>query len=178
MDIKDAQRDMTLAYVLGAPGIFVSGVVWLVAATVWWRLGLNTGFAALFVGGMAIMPGSVLLARLVFRAPKATPGNPLERLALESTFLLFAGLFIAWRLLTVAPDLAFPVVAIAIGARYFVFRTLYDDAVYWLLGGLLLLAGGLAALRPQLLPGNIAFAVAALELGFATVMLARRRRIG
>jgi hypothetical protein len=102
-------------------------------------------------------------------------GNPLDRLGLESTAMLFAGIFIAYALLRAAPALVFPVMAIAIGARYFVFRTIYDEPVYWLLGGLLA-ALGIAAMLGLPIPGNIALVAGAVEVVFAIVLLARWRR--
>lgn len=114
MDLKTAQNDMANAYVNGAPGVAVSGLAWIVAGLVWMRAGIQTGFTALFIGGMLIVPLSLVAARLLFRAPKPAKDNPLERLALESTFTLFAGIVIAYGLLQVAPAAAFPIMAIII----------------------------------------------------------------
>jgi hypothetical protein len=164
MEIAAAQQDMSRAYVRGAPGVFVSGVVWLIAGALWQTRDLATGFAALFVGGILIFPVSTLLCRLAFRAPKASLGNPLERLALESTFMLFAGIFLAWCFLQAAPELTFPAMAVAIGVRYFVFRTVYGSAIYWVLGGCLAAAGVVAALDVIALPVNVALLVGAIEI--------------
>lgn len=164
MQMAAAQKDMAAAHVRGAPGVLVSGLVWLLAGGVWARYGLSAGFTALFVGGILIFPASLFISRLVFRAPKASQGNPLERLALESTFVLFAGLFLAWCCLRVAPDLTFPAMAVAIGVRYFVFRTIYGDPVYWILGGAIAIAGGLAALQIVTLTVNLALMVGAIEV--------------
>ncbi len=172
MDIAAAQREMRAAYRDGAPGIVVSGLVWLIAGAVWLRFGVATGFAALFVGGMVIFPASVALSRTVFRAPPASAANPLQRLGLETTFLLFAGILIAWLLLRVAPELTFPVMAITIGARYAVFRSVYGDARYWAFGGVVVALGAVAALGR--LPINVALAVGAVELAFAAILFARR----
>ncbi|MFC7380194.1 DUF7010 family protein [Brevundimonas sp. GCM10030266] len=170
MQIEAAQQDMAAAHVRGAPGVLVSGLVWLIAGGVWTQQGVATGFTALFVGGILIFPASLLISRLVFRAPKASPGNPLERLALESTFVLFAGLFLAWCFLRVAPELAFPAMAVAIGVRYFVFRTVYGNAIYWVLGGALAIVGGLAAIQIVTLPVNTALIVGAVEVCLSVVI--------
>ncbi|HEY0926016.1 DUF7010 family protein [Brevundimonas sp.] len=176
MQITAAQQDMAAAHVRGAPGVLVSGLVWLIAGGVWAHHDLATGFTALFVGGILIFPASLLISRLVFRAPKAARGNPLERLALESTFVLFAGLFLAWCFLRVAPELAFPAMAVAIGVRYFVFRTVYGAAIYWILGGALAITGALAALRIVTLPVNVALIIGAVEVGFSIVIFLRRKK--
>ena len=178
MQIADAQQDMARAHVHGAPGVFVSGLVWLSAGGLWARYGVETGFLALFIGGVLIFPASLLMARVVFKAPRATPGNPLERLALESTFILFAGIFLAWCFLQVAPALAFPAMAIAIGVRYLVFSTVYGDRTYWILGGALATLGGLVAAQVLVLPINLAVVVGGTEVLFSGVLLGLGRKRG
>ena len=106
-----AQQDLARAYAGGAPGVLVSGLVWLIAGAVWQFHGTMAAFAALFVGGMAIHPLGVLIERIAFKGPKATVGKPLETLAIEATIPLFVGVLIAWVLLVRAPDLAIPVFA-------------------------------------------------------------------
>lgn len=171
MQIAAAQQDMARAHVRGAPGVLVSGLVWLIAGLVWERSGVATGFMALFVGGVLIFPLSLLVSRLVFRAPAAARGNPLERLALESTFTLMAGIFLAWCFLRVAPELAFPAMAVAIGVRYLVFRTVYGNAIYWALGAALAGLGGVVAAQIVALPVNVALVVGAIEVLFSGVIL-------
>lgn len=174
MTLTQAQRDLALANVGGAPGVLVSGVVWLVAGAVWMRAGVAAGFAALFVGGMLIVPIALLIAR-VARAPQLGKGNPLERLGLEATVVLFAGLAVAYALLDAAPGLVFPVMALTIGARYFSFRTLYGDPLYWLLGGLLAAAGTLALFAAVAWPGNVAVVVGGVEVALAAILFVRHR---
>lgn len=164
MHIATAQEEMSRAHVHGAPGVFVSGLVWLIAGWLWARYGVEQGFYGLFVGGILIFPGSLVLARLVFRAPKAAAGNPLERLALESTGILFGGIFLAYCFIRVAPQLAFPAMAVAIGVRYLVFCTVYGNRIYWVLGGALAIFGGLAATQAISLPVNLALVVGVIEI--------------
>lgn len=173
MDFSGAQRDLASTNVGGAPGVLVSGLVWLIAGVVWMRFGVVSAFAALFVGGMLIVPAALAIERMVFSAPKASLGNPLERLGLESTFVLFAGILIGYGLLQVAPQLAIPALAITIGARYFTFRTLYDEPLFWLLGALIATAAAFAALGLAYLPGNLALIVGVIEVGFAALLLTR-----
>ena len=176
MEFNAAQREMSQAHVGGAPGILVSGLAWLCAGIVWSQRGTVTAFAALFVGGMLIVPVSLLMCRLLFRAPKPSPANPLERLGLETAFFLFGGLAIGYAALQVAPELALPAFAIIIGARYTSFRSLYDEPLYWVLGGLIAMAGALVMFRIVALPGNLAIIVGVIELVLAGVVLARQRR--
>lgn len=169
-----AQHDLSRAYAGGAPGVLVSGLVWLIAGTVWQLHGTTAAFAALFFGGMAIHPLGILIERVAFRGPKATIGKPLETLAIEATIPLFTGLLIAWVLLVRAPDLAIPVFAAIVGARYFLFRTMYGDTAYWALGAAILLAAALALFGIGL-PLNLGFLVGIIELIAAALILQRWR---
>ncbi len=167
-----AQRDLAQAYAGGAPGVLASCLVWLVAGAVWQFHGITTAFAALFFGGMAIHPLGVLIERIAFRGPKATIGKPLETLAIEATIPLFVGVMIAWVLLVRAPELAIPTFAAIVGARYFLFRTLYGEAAYWMLGAAIVAAAG-AAMFGIRLPLNLGFVVGIVELVAAAIILQR-----
>lgn len=169
-----AQHDLARAYAGGAPGVLVSGLVWLIAGAIWQLHGTMAAFAALFVGGMAIHPLAVVIERTAFKAPKPTMGKPLETLAIEATIPLFVGVLIAWVLLVRAPDLAIPTFAAIVGARYFLFRTMYGDIAYWVLGGAILLVAALA-LFGIFLPVNLGFLVGIVELVAAALILRRWR---
>lgn len=174
MELQVAQNAMRIANAGGAPGVFVSGIVWLISGLAWLRLGVIPAFGVLFVGGMAIVPGALFIARVVLRAPKPVVGNPLDRLGLESTFPLFAGLLIAYALLRINPQAVFPVMAITIGARYFTFRTIYGQPIYWLLGSLLVAVGSTAVLGLVTWPINLAILAGSLEVLLAIVLFVRR----
>ncbi len=169
-----AQQDLSRAYAGGAPGVFVSGLVWLIAGAVWQLHGINAAVIALFIGGMAIHPLGMLIERTAFHGPKATIGKPLETLAIEATIPLFVGVMIAWVLLVRAPDLAISTFAAVIGARYFLFRTMYGETAYWALGGAILLVAGLALFGFRL-PLNLGFLVGAIELVASACILQRWR---
>lgn len=173
MNIDEAQRGISRAYVGGAPGVLVSGLVWLVAGLVWSRAGAADAFHALFVGGMAIFPVSTLVARFALRAPAVDPANPLNRLGLESTFVLLAGVLVGYVMLRVKPELAIPTVSVVMGARYFAFRTVYGQVLYWALAGAICLVGTLAVFGRLLPVGNLAVQVAVIEVGLGLVLLWR-----
>jgi hypothetical protein len=174
MELKAAQSAMRNTHVGGAPGVLVSGVVWVVAGLVWLRLDVPHAFTVLFFGGMAIVPVAMFIARVMMRAPKHPGKNPLDLLGLESTLFLFAGLLIAYTLLRLNPAAVFPVMAITIGARYFTFRTIYGDAVYWLLGAALIVVGGSALLGLVVWPINVAVVAGLVEVGFAVLLFIKR----
>ncbi len=176
MTIADAQRHIRHTYVGGAPGVLVSALVWLVAAVVEIRTDTATGFAALFIGGMAIFPLSRLVAAIFFRRRGRAASNGLTGIALESTIAMIGGLFAAWLLLRAGtPELVFPVAAIAVGTHYFPFKTLYGDRIYWLLAAAITLAGFAGIFAADVLPVGTAFIVAAVEAAFGIVMLMRSK---
>lgn len=127
---------------------------------------------ALCIGGALIFPLSLAVGRL-FGAPGVSKGNPLNRLGLEVTFPLFAGLIIAFGLLPWSENFALAALAIVIGARYFAFATLYRDRVYWLLGAVLFLIGTGFAIQGDLLPIHVTLAVGSAELLFAALLFTR-----
>lgn len=85
MDFGEAQKNMRWAYVNGGLGVLVSGIIWVVAGLVTQNVSLTYGMAALFFGGMAIHPLSLLLERLNYRREKVVASNPLEMLPLQTT---------------------------------------------------------------------------------------------
>jgi hypothetical protein len=76
MQLRDAQRDMRRAYVNGGVGIFVSGLVWVIAGAVTFYVNLFSGMATLFLGGMLIHPLSLFLARRVYHRAKGACAEP------------------------------------------------------------------------------------------------------
>lgn len=175
MDLRTAQNAMRIAHVSGAPGVLVSGVVWVVAGLILSRSDVTHAFTVLFFGGMAIVPVALFIARVMMRAPKPVGKNPLDRLGLESTFSLFAGLLIAYALLRVDERTVFPIMAVTIGARYFTFRTIYDETLYWVLGAALIAIGGSSVLGRLTWPINLALVTGLVEVAFAVVLFARHR---
>lgn len=146
MDFKDAQQDMNFAYFGGGTGVLVSGVTWCTAGLFAIIYTDQISMVALFFGGMLIHPLSILLAKLLKRTGKHLSNNPLGKLAIESTTILFIGLFLAFYVSSLKVEWFFPIMLMAIGVRYLIFNTLYDNKIYWLLGGILMVAGMLCIL--------------------------------
>lgn len=176
MTILEAQNDLRRAYVGGGPGVFVSALIWAAAAWVERGHGVGPAFALLFFTGMLIFPLATLIARTLFRRDKEAPDNPLGRTALESTIAMLGGLFAAWLFLPFEPGYVFPLAAIAVGTHYAVFKTVYGDNLFWLLGALVAAVGFLSIYKVFLLPGGPIVAVAAIELIFAVVLTMRAIR--
>jgi hypothetical protein len=146
MNIKQSQKDMRFAYINGAPGMFVSGVVWLISGVISYQVSPQASILALFIGGMFIHPLSMLIAKASKRPGNHTKGNPLAPLAIESTFLLFIGLFIAFSAFQLKPELFFPIMLMIIGGRYLLFQSMYGLKLYWFVGAALALSGMLCIL--------------------------------
>lgn len=164
--IADAQRDMRAGYFGGAPGMFASAVVWLVAGVVAVTGTPERAIAALFLGGMVIHPFGVLLAKALGRSGAHTRGNPLGTLALETTIILLLGLPLAYVVAQAHITWFFPAMLLVIGGRYLTFATLYGMRIYWACGTTLIVAGGLmVAMNAPFQVG--AFAGAAIEAAFA-----------
>lgn len=170
-----AQRDMRSAYLGGAPGVLVSGLVWAVAGCVATWISPQRAVWALFVGGVFIHPVAVLLTRLLGRAGRHAPGNPLGALGMATTFWMIMMLPLAYGVSLLRIDLFFPAMLFVIGGRYLCFQTLYGYRLYWIFGAVLALAGyGLAKLNAPVALGG--FAGAVIETVFACLLLAGARR--
>jgi len=78
-----------------------------------------------FFGGMLIFPFSILISKVLKRSGKHDSKNPLSRLALESTALLFIGLFIAYVVNSKEPLWFYTIMLMTIGGRYLIFQSLF-----------------------------------------------------
>ncbi len=141
MDMRDAQKQMRFAFVSGAPGALVSGLVWIIAGLIAKFHSFQFSILALFFGGMLIHPLSILISSQVNKSKTDTKDNPFVKLALEGTIFLFVGLFIAFTLSRSRPELFYPIMLLIIGARHLTFQTIYGLKTYWILGGVLLALG-------------------------------------
>lgn len=175
MTLEDYQADLRRSYVGGGPGAIVSGLVWATAAIMLAQSGVNAGFLTLFFGGMVIFPISALLCRMVFGREGVVPGNPGGRIVVETLPGMFVGLFVAWLFIQTDPTLVFPIAAMAVGAHYFNFRTAYGDMPYYVLGGLMVAVGALAALTDILTPLHTAGLIAAIEIAFGMYLTVQNR---
>jgi hypothetical protein len=169
MDLPKAQADMRNGYLSGAPGVAVSGLVWLAAAAVVWTQGVRSGVLTLFFGGMVIHPLAVFVARLLGRPGTHSKDNPLGRLALEGTGILLLGVALAYALSTFHVEHFFPVMLVVIGGRYLTFQTLYGMRLYWLCG-IALAAAGLVSFVTRIPAAHVALIGGALEVLFSVAL--------
>lgn len=141
MEFEEAQKDMEFSYFGGGAGVFASGLVWCMAGLIALLQSNQTSMLALFVGGMFIHPLGMLFSKVLRRPGGHKPENPLGKLALESTAIIFFGLFLAFTVAELKIEWFYPIMLLAIGVRYLIFNTLYGAKVYWFLGACLMLSG-------------------------------------
>jgi len=173
MNIERAQEQMRHAYFGGAPGMLVSAAVWALAGGVASGGAFVNAVWTLFIGGMAIHPLGLLLAKALGR-PGSAKGNPLDRLAFESTITMILALPLAYGVSLHRADWFFPAMLLVIGGRYVVFASIYGLRLYWACGAVLAAAAYGAAVI-HLAPAPAAFAGAAIEAIFALGLFARMR---
>lgn len=174
MRIEDAQKDMRTAYLDGGSGVLVSGIVWLVSGILAIYTTAQITILVFFFGGMLIHPLGIVLDKLFKRTGKHQKENPFGKLALESTILLFIGLFIAYVIFQQVPNWFFPVMLMIIGGRYLIFQTIYGLKVYWALGGVLIAAGVATLMTNQ--PFNVpVLAGGIIELVFSVFIIRKSK---
>jgi hypothetical protein len=141
MNFKEAQSDMRSSYYGGGPGALISGIVWIAAAIAALISSQQISVLVFFLGGMLIHPLGILLSKAFKCSGKHKKENPLAALAMESTILLFVGLFIAYCIFQIRPQWFFAIMILIIGARYLVFSSIYGMRIYWVFGAVLIAAG-------------------------------------
>jgi len=174
MSIEEAQKDMRNAYLGGGSGVLISGLVWLAAGILAIYTSKQTSLIVFFVGGMLIYPLEVVIDKLFKRSGKHVKENPLGKLAMESTAILFIGLYLVLCFFQTQPNWLYPIMLMIIGVRYLVFQTIYGMRIYWILG-LILIAAGFIGLN--LTQSFYAFGIIGgiIELIFALVIIQKSK---
>ncbi|MEO5944997.1 MAG: hypothetical protein ABIP30_12960, partial [Ferruginibacter sp.] len=129
--ISQAQADMSRGYANGAPGMIVSGLIWLTAAIVSFKFSDKQAVWTLLIGGMFIFPISVLACKLIRISGAHTKGNPLGNLAMEGTIFMIVCLPLAYGLSLQHTEWFFQGMLLIIGGRYLTFATIYGNKLYW-----------------------------------------------
>ena len=169
---EEHQREMRHAYYDGAPGVLVSGLVWITAALVCHQLGMHKAVWTLFIGGALIHPIGTIVEKALGRPAKTSKANALHQLAMASTIWLIVCCAMAYGLYLLKPELFFPAMMATIGCRYLVFATLYGRFVFWTFGGTLLVAAYLAY-HFTVPPAAAAGLGGSIEIFFAILVFSR-----
>jgi hypothetical protein len=131
--IEDAQSDMRIGYANGSFGVIISGIIWLISASISYYFSANTAIWTLLIGGALISPISSVMEKFIgLNGHKA--GNPLRNLAMESTVWMIMCLPLAYGLSLQKVEWFFQAMLLIIGGRYLIFATLFGKKVYWFLG--------------------------------------------
>jgi hypothetical protein len=139
--LKDAQADMRAGYAYGSAGVFVSGMIWMLAGFFTIYYSDQRGILTLIIGGMFIFPIATLLEKLTGISGERHKDNPLTKLAMEATVWMIMCIPLAYGLSMLKSEWFFQGMLMIIAGRYFTFASIYGTRLYWLLGGLLGLAG-------------------------------------
>ena len=138
MTIADAQRDVRTAFAGGFAGQLISGVIWLIAAALSTWSAQRSGWVVLVLGGAMIFPLTQLLLKALGYRGALLPNNPMQRLAMQSAFVIPALLPLIGAAAMYRPYWFYPGMMAVVGAHYFTFVFLYGMNMFWVLGGLLL----------------------------------------
>ncbi len=141
---EEHQHEMRYAEYDGAPGILVSGVVWIAAALVCYQLGINKAVWTLLIGGALIYPIGIIVTKALGRPAKTSKANALNQLAIASTIWLILCCAMSYGLFLLKPALFFPAMMATIGSRYLIFATIFGRPIFWVLGVSLIVAANLA----------------------------------
>jgi hypothetical protein len=172
----EAQQDqMRHAYYDGAPGILVSGLIWLSAAGVCYWLGLTKAVWTLLIGGALIHPISVLITKAIGRPAKVDQANAFNQLAAASTIWLIVCCAMAYGLFLLKMDLFFPALMASIGSRYLIFGSVFGRPIFWVLGASLIVAANVC-LFTALAPVFAAGIGGAIEVLFAFLVFSTALR--
>lgn len=164
------QHEMRHAHYDGAPGVLVSGLVWIAAAVVCYQLGVNKAVWTLLIGGALIYPIGALVTKALGRPAKTDKANALNQLAMASTIWLILCCAIAYGLFLLKSELFFPAMMATIGSRYLIFASIFGKSIFWVLGATLIVAANLA-LFLSLSPGIVAGVGGLIEVIFAFLVL-------
>ena len=132
-----AQTDMCKGYANGSIGIIVSGLIWLMSATISYQHSAKQAVWTLLIGGVFIHPVGVLLSKVIGLSGTHTKGNPLGNLATEGTIFMIMCLPLAFGLSLQHAEWFFQGMLLIIGGRYLTFASIYGLRLYWILGSVL-----------------------------------------
>lgn len=153
---QEQQQEMRHAHYDGAPGVLVSGLVWIAATLVCYQLGIDKAVWTLLIGGVFIYPISLVVTKAIGRPAKTSKDNALNQLAMASTIWLILCCAMAYGLFLLKPALFFPAMMATIGSRYLIFASMYGRSIFWVMGVSLIVAANLvlfAAVTPVLAAG-------------------------
>ena len=174
MQIHEAQEDLRLSYFGGAPGMLVSAVAWFASGLSSLYSSNQRAVFVLFVGGMLIHPVSTVVTKALGRSARHAAGNPLGRLAQETTVWLILCLPLAFVVSQFRMEWFFPAMLLVISGRYTVFATMFGSRTYWACAAALA-TGAYLLFKLGAGPAAGAFTGATIEAAFSAVIFSQSR---
>jgi hypothetical protein len=166
------QQEMRHAHYDGAPGILVSGLVWIAATLVGYQIGTHQAVWTLLIGGALIHPLSLVVTKALGRPAATNKTNALNQLAMASTIWLILCCAMSYGLYLLKPEFFFPAMMATIGCRYMIFASMYGRSVFWVMGVSLVVAGN-AVFFMTLTPTLAAAIGGVIEIVFAAYVFSK-----
>lgn len=146
MTLAEAQEEMRTRFVGGFYGQLVSGVLWLVSATLAVWGSPRAAIATLVVGGFFIFPLTELLVRLGGERAALSPTNALRYLGMQVAFVLPLSMPLLLPVGLYRLNWFYPALTILLGAHYLPFVTLYGMRMFAALAAVLVGGGVVIAM--------------------------------
>jgi hypothetical protein len=137
MDIGDAQREMRIRFVGGFYGQLVSGVLWLVSASLVTLNTPGTAITMLVVGGFFIFPITELLIRISGGKSSLSAQNSLRNLGMQVAFVLPLSMPLLLPVSLYRLNWFYPALMVLLGAHYIPFVFLYGMRMFAVLAALI-----------------------------------------
>lgn len=167
MKITDAQEEMRRRFVGGFYGQLVSGVLWLVSASLAVWSSARAAIVTLVVGGFFIFLLTELLVRLGGERAVLSPTNSLRHLGMQVAFVLPLSMPLLLPVGLYRLNWFYPALMILLGAHYLPFVTLYGMRMFAALTALLVGGGVVIAMY-----GSGSFSVGAWFTGSTLLVFA------
>lgn len=141
MEIADAQREIRSRFVGGFYGQLVSGLLWLISASLATWSTPRLAITILVVGGLFIFLATELLVRVVDGKGPLSPLNSLRHLGMQVAFVLPLSMPLLVPVSQFRLNLFYPAMMILLGAHYLPFVFLYGMRMFAVLAALLASGG-------------------------------------
>lgn len=146
MHVQDAQREVRTVFLGGFVGQIVSGALWLISAALATWGTPRQAITFLVVAGFFIFPLTQLGLRLMGRAGRLSPENPLGALGFQVAMTLPLALPVVGAAALYRLEWFYPAFMVILGAHYLPFVFLYGMRLFFPLGAGLAFGGILLGL--------------------------------
>jgi hypothetical protein len=145
MDIGDAQREVRNRFAGGFYGQLVSGVLWLVSASLATWSTPRAAITTLVVGGFFIFPATELLIRVAGGRSPLSAQNSLRHLGMQVAFVLPFSMPLLLPVGLYRLNWFYPALMVLLGAHYIPFVFLYGMRMFAVLAALVVGGGAVIA---------------------------------